>query len=47
MCYNDGGIVDDLLVYKITEDEFMCVVNASNIDKDYNWMKQNNNFGVE
>lgn len=46
MCYPDGGIVDDLLVYKISENEFLLVVNASNIDKDFNWMKENNKFGV-
>jgi aminomethyltransferase len=46
MCYPDGGIVDDLLVYKIAENEFLLVVNASNIDKDFDWMKQNNKFGV-
>lgn len=39
MCYEDGGIVDDLLVYKL-EDGFMFVVNASNKDKDYEWMKK-------
>src|SRR3972149_10846327 len=47
MCYPDGGIVDDLLVYKISDTEFMLVVNASNIEKDFNWMKENNKFGVE
>jgi len=47
MCYPDAGIVDDLLVYKIKDDEFMLVVNASNIEKDFNWMKENNEFGVE
>lgn len=41
MCYPDGGIVDDLLVYRIAEDEFMFVVNAANIDKDFNWCKEN------
>ena len=46
MCYPDGGIVDDLLVYKISETEFLLVVNASNIEKDYRWMKENNKFGV-
>ncbi len=35
MCFEDGGIVDDLLVYKISEKEFMLVVNASNISKDF------------
>lgn len=47
MCYQDGGIVDDLLVYKISDKEFMLVVNASNKDKDFVWMKENNIFDVE
>jgi aminomethyltransferase len=47
MCYPDGGIVDDLLVYRINEKEFMLVVNASNKDKDFNWMNVNNSFGVD
>jgi aminomethyltransferase len=47
MCYKDGGIVDDLLVYRINEKKYMLVVNASNKDKDYNWMIKNNNFGVD
>ncbi len=40
MCYPEGGIVDDLLVYKLP-DHWMLVVNASNIDKDFAWLKQN------
>ena len=47
MCFEDGGIVDDLLVYRISENEFMLVINASNIEKDFEWMKSNNKFGVE
>jgi aminomethyltransferase len=47
MCYEDGGIVDDLLVYKLSDQEFMFVVNASNIEKDFQWMSQNNKFDVE
>jgi len=47
MCYTDGGIVDDLLVYKIADDNFMLVVNASNIEKDFNWMVENNEYSVE
>lgn len=35
-----GGIVDDLLVYRISATEYMLVVNASNIDKDWNWISQ-------
>jgi glycine cleavage system T protein (aminomethyltransferase) len=42
MCYPDGGIVDDLLVYKIDEKKFMLVINAANIEKDINWMNDNN-----
>ena len=37
-----GGIVDDLLVYRINENEYMLVVNASNIEKDWNWVMQHN-----
>jgi aminomethyltransferase len=46
MCYPDGGIVDDLLVYKLSDNEFLLVINASNIEKDFSWMKDNNKFGV-
>ncbi len=42
MLYPDGGVVDDLLVYRELEpDHFLLVVNASNIDKDFTWMKDN------
>ena len=44
---NDGGIVDDLLVYKIADDEYMLVVNASNMDKDWNWIIKHNDLGVK
>ena len=43
----DGGIVDDLLVYRIKEDQYMLVVNASNIEKDWNWLKQNDEWNVD
>ncbi|MCE7041228.1 glycine cleavage system aminomethyltransferase GcvT [Dyadobacter sp. CY312] len=43
----DGGVVDDLLVYRIAEDDYMLVVNASNIEKDWNWIQQHNTEGVE
>jgi aminomethyltransferase len=46
MCYPDGGIVDDLLVYKLSDTEFLLVINASNIEKDVSWMKENNRFGI-
>ncbi len=42
-----GGIVDDLLVYMIGKDEYMLVVNASNIEKDWNWIKQHNSDHAE
>ena len=47
MCYEDGGIIDDLLVYMIAADHYMVVVNASNIDKDFGWMKQHLQPDVE
>ncbi|WP_066074117.1 glycine cleavage system aminomethyltransferase GcvT [Neobacillus soli] len=40
MCYENGGTVDDLLVYKIEDNHYLLVVNASNIDKDYNWLEE-------
>jgi aminomethyltransferase len=43
----DGGIVDDLLVYKIKEEQYLLVVNASNIEKDWNWISSFNDLGVE
>jgi aminomethyltransferase len=42
-----GGIVDDLLVYRIDEKTYMLVVNASNIEKDWNWIGDHDTFGVE
>lgn len=47
MCYENGGIVDDLLVYRISEKEYFLVINASNIQKDFEWMNKVNTFGVE
>ncbi|MCF8254029.1 MAG: glycine cleavage system aminomethyltransferase GcvT [Bacteroidia bacterium] len=44
---NEGGIVDDLLVYRYSATEYYLVVNASNIEKDWNWISQHNTFGVE
>lgn len=43
----DGGIVDDLLVYRIDEKSYMLVVNASNIEKDWNWIQKYNTKNVE
>ncbi|MDP3567642.1 glycine cleavage system aminomethyltransferase GcvT [Sediminibacterium sp.] len=43
----NGGIVDDLLVYRFKADEYYLVVNASNIEKDWNWISKFNTYGVE
>lgn len=42
-----GGIVDDLIVYKIKEEQFLLVVNASNIEKDWNWISSHNTMHAE
>ncbi|HUM51263.1 MAG TPA: glycine cleavage system aminomethyltransferase GcvT [Chitinophagales bacterium] len=42
-----GGIVDDLLVYHLDDGNYMCVVNAGNIDKDWAWFQKNNTENVE
>jgi len=42
LCYPDGGIVDDILVYKIDDRRFLLCVNASNREKDLDWIKENN-----
>ena len=44
---DDGGIVDDLIIYRINELEYMLVVNASNIEKDWNWIQSKNTEKVE
>ena len=41
MCYPTGGTVDDLLVYKYGEQEYFLVINAGNIEKDWEWMQEN------
>lgn len=41
MCYMDGGTVDDLLIYKFDETQYLLVINAANIEKDLAWMKSN------
>ena len=42
-----GGIVDDLIVYKISNEEWMLVVNAANIEKDWNWINKQNKWDVQ
>ena len=44
---DQGGIVDDLLIYMLKEEEYLLVVNASNIEKDWNWIAKHNSYGVE
>ncbi|MDN5343582.1 MAG: aminomethyltransferase [Oceanotoga sp.] len=47
MCNHEGGIVDDLLAYKYDEENFLLVVNASNIEKDFNWIReQSKNYNI-
>ena len=43
----DGGIVDDLIVYRIKDETYLLVVNASNIEKDWNWIQSKNDVGAE
>lgn len=42
-----GGIVDDLIVYKVKDNDYLVVVNASNIEKDWNWISRFNTKGAE
>ncbi|CQR73740.1 Aminomethyltransferase [Sporomusa ovata DSM 2662] len=48
MCYPNGGTVDDLLIYKLRDKEYFLVINAANIEKDWNWLQENSaGFNVE
>ncbi len=47
MCNAEGGIIDDLLVYRLKADRYMMVVNAANIQKDFNWVTEHNRFNAE
>ncbi|PZR21330.1 MAG: glycine cleavage system aminomethyltransferase GcvT [Flavobacterium psychrophilum] len=44
---DNGGIVDDLIVYKMKEEQYLLVVNASNIEKDWNWISAKNDVGAD
>jgi len=44
---DDGGIVDDLIVYMIKDEQYLLVVNASNIEKDWNWIQSKNDVGAD
>jgi len=47
MCLEDGGVVDDLITYRLAADEYLTVTNAANHDGDYAWMAENRIGGVE
>ncbi|HOJ79290.1 MAG TPA: glycine cleavage system aminomethyltransferase GcvT [Clostridiales bacterium] len=47
MCYADGGTVDDLIVYRQNGDSYLLVVNASNADKDFQWLRDNKKGNVD
>ena len=47
LCNETGGIVDDVLIYKHADDEYTLVVNAANIEKDFEWIKTHNDMGAE
>lgn len=42
MCYEDGGTVDDFIIYMLEDDYYLLVVNAANTEKDFEWLKENN-----
>ena len=44
---NSGGVVDDMIIYMISDEEYMLVVNASNLEKDWNWIEKHNDVGAE
>lgn len=44
---DDGGIVDDLIVYMLKDEQYLLVVNASNIEKDWNWIQSKNDVGAD
>ncbi|MED5580261.1 MAG: glycine cleavage system aminomethyltransferase GcvT [Nitrospinota bacterium] len=47
ICKEDGGILDDVMAYRISENKYMLVVNASNIEKDFDWVSSHNCFDCE
>jgi aminomethyltransferase len=44
---DDGGVVDDLIIYKLKKETYLLVVNASNIEKDWNWISSKNDVSAE
>ncbi|WP_404329257.1 glycine cleavage system aminomethyltransferase GcvT [Mesobacillus maritimus] len=47
MCYENGGTIDDLIIYKLEENHYLLVVNASNIEKDFKWLEEHLEGDVE
>lgn len=47
MCYEDGGLIDDLIIYMLGKNKYMLVVNASNIEKDFEWIAKQNKFDAD
>lgn len=47
LCYENGTVVDDIIVSQITPERYLIVVNASNIDKDFSWLEEHKSPGVE
>ncbi|HZG71612.1 MAG TPA: glycine cleavage system aminomethyltransferase GcvT [Chondromyces sp.] len=47
MCQEDGGTIDDLLVYQLEENDYLLVVNAANTEKDFDWLKQHGDDEVD
>jgi len=46
-CNNNGGTIDDVIIYKINTKLFFIIVNASNIEKDYNWLIKKNTYNIK
>ncbi|MBR7554197.1 glycine cleavage system aminomethyltransferase GcvT [Allobacillus sp. GCM10007491] len=47
MCNEHGGVIDDFLIYKLDENDYLLVVNAANTEKDFNWLKRHQTNGVD
>ena len=47
LCNESGGIVDDIVIYRHTDNDYTLVVNAANIEKDFAWVKKHNNLGTD
>ncbi|WP_339228106.1 glycine cleavage system aminomethyltransferase GcvT [Oceanobacillus sp. FSL K6-2867] len=47
MCYENGGTVDDLIIYMLAENDYLLVVNAANTEKDYEWLIEHNTYSDE